>query len=802
MTAIATDLRCAVCRVAVLLMLACAAHADEVVDVALGRPYTLDPAPNYSGGTSKTGAVVLTDGKVTQRGTLWVQSSAVGWTHVRPVTITIDLGSAVAIDRVTWHAAAGTADVEWPASILAFGSTDGKSFSLLGDLVTLDAAHAGRPPTGHYSEYTFSGQFPASAVRFLRLMADSQGPYLFVDEIQAFRAASPAAYTRSAATVDTAAEFWRTHAAARAREAIRADLNRVRARLASLNLPPDTRRQFEDRAATAATRAISGVRAHLTDRPTLPIGPDHASLYAALGAAERQAGQAALQAWPANPWAPLAPEEVPVGAVPQRVIIGAMRGERRSGAINIRNASGQPQDVLLSATIDGIAAEQLTLAPELWTGTEQSGWVSAKIGAATSRLRVPAGVTQQIWVTFDAGNATPGVHSGAITVRAAGNSVEVPVALRVFSTQFPAHPTVLVQGWDYLQDPGTNAVTAANIDAAALFLRTQGVNVAWATRSVFDFGHYDSAGHLASRPSTSTLDHWLARWPKAARYRVFVAAQNDIAGIPIDDPRFAVAVKEWANYWADALEKRGHAPQTIELLLVDEPRNDAQDRTELAWEQALQRSGSGLRIWVNPNWPDPADIPRGLLDLADVVCINLSLANSAGASYWRWAQQLAAAGMAVEVYGTDGPASSLDPYAYYRTAFWRAHSIGAGGVGFWSFSDTGGGESSNGFADRAVDYVPYYLDRDGITRGKHMEALSEGARDYEYLRLLARVAEKSSRPQDRSDAARLLSQAVAAVLESAGTFNAPWTTARDRSVADAWRFRIGMFLDRMDLSHL
>src|SRR5207237_593110 len=90
---------------ATLLMLAasCATHADQSTNVALGRPYTLDPPPNYSGGTSKTGAVVLTDGSVSHGGTMWLQSSAVGWAHVRPVTITIDLGDVVTIDRVTWH---------------------------------------------------------------------------------------------------------------------------------------------------------------------------------------------------------------------------------------------------------------------------------------------------------------------------------------------------------------------------------------------------------------------------------------------------------------------------------------------------------------------------------------------------------------------------------------------------------------------------------------------------------------------------------------------------------------------------
>jgi hypothetical protein len=796
-----TDLFPVIGRTAVLLMLlaAPAAHAAEPMNVALGRPYTLDPAPNYSGGTSKTGAQVLTDGRVTESGTMWVQPSAVGWSHVRPVTITIDLGDAIPIDRVTWHGAAGKAGVEWPESLVAFGSVDGRNFTLLGNLVELDAERGSSPPPlGQYSDYTYSARLPTTTVRFLRLMADPRDPYLFVDEIQVFRGTQAQARAPSRAIVDTMTEFWRIHTAIKVRTAISGDLARVRGRLAALNLPESMRRQFDQQAANAAAAQISKLTATLTSRPTLPIGPDHAALYAALGAAENAAGEARLRAWPADPWYPLQPEDVPAGQVPERVIIGGMRGERRSGAINVRNSTATPQDVEISAAVDGIPAEQLSLAPVLWTGTQAAGWTATKIGRPDPHLTVPAGVTRQVWITFDASNATPGVHAGSIAVRPAngGSAVEVPVALRVFATSFPTHPAVLVQGWDYLQDPGTSSITPTNIEAVGPFLRSQAVNVAWATRKVFELGSYDSAGHLSQPPSTNTLDSWLARWPNATRYRVYISVKNEIAGISITDARFPVAVKEWANFWAAAVKQRGYNPQTFELHLVDEPRNDAQAQTEIAWGQAIKRSGSGLRIWVNPNWPDPSGTPREVLDVADVVCINLRIANTAGDSYWRWARQLADSGKAVEIYGTDGPVRSLDPYAYYRASFWRAHSIGAIGVGFWSFSDTGGGESSDEFAIQGTDYVPYYLDRDSLTRGKHMEALSEGARDYEYLHLLGLVAEKSTNPQKRREAASLLEQAIPAVLSSAGTPYGPWVTPRNRTVADAWRFRIGTFLDR------
>ena len=790
---------------AILLTLLAAppAPAAEAENVALGKPYTLEPAPNYSGATSKTGATILTDGQISRAGTLWAQPSAAGWARTSPVTITIDLGTPVAIDRVTWHTAAGAADVQWPASIYVFGSVDGSHFTLLGDLVALDAARGGSPPLGHYADYTFSASLPATEVRYLRLMADARLPYLFVDEIQAFRAAGAARRASSFDVGDTKAEFWNAHAAVKGGDAIHADLARLRARIAALSLSADQRQRFDAAAVRAAGSAIESARSARPARSSLPLVSGHGALFAVLGAAEQASGAPPLQAWPANPWSPLQPEDVPHGATPAHLDILAMRGEQRSGAFNVHNGTGEDATVTLAAAVDGVSADQLSLSPVAWTGMEPATWLAAKILPATTAMTIPAGTTQQVWVKLTAGETAPGLHSGAIRIQARGQSaVTVPVAVRIFSTRPPTPQTLVVGGWDYLQDPGTNGVTSANVDLIAPFLRAQGVNTPWATRVALELGKYDESGHLSAPPSTAALGHWLARWPTAMRYRVFIGAGNDLGGIAATDPRFAVAVKEWATFWAAAIKRLGKTPQDFDLHIVDEPRNAAQAQTEIAWVRAIKAAGAGFHVWVNPNWPDPASTPRELIDLVDVVCINLAIADTAGENYWRWARGLAESGKTLEVYGTDGPARQLDPYAYYRAAFWRASAIGASGVSFWSFSDNGGGESSNGFATRSIDYVPYFLDRGSLAPGKQMEAISEGLRDFDYLRLLSLVARKSPKPDVRDAAKQLLEQARTAVLASAGTFNGPWTATRDRSVADAWRLRIGTFLDGVDLSSL
>ena len=774
-------------------------HAAESANVALGRPYTVDPKPNYSGGTSASGDTELTDGVVTQSGTMWTQRSAVGWTHVRPITITIDLGRTISVGRITWHAAAGAAGVDWPAGVYAYASVDGAQYAALGDIISQDAARSGPPPTGHYTDHTFIADISPTDARFVRLIADPRDPYLFVDEIQVFESPGSARQESTRTVADTAADFWRMHSGLKAAVAVRNDLARIQSRIATLNLPSEMKTQFNSQAVTSAGVAATEARTSPPARAALPIGTAHAGLFATLGAAEHAANEPALQAWPANAWSPLQPDETRHGSVPAHVDILAMRGERRSGALNIRNGTGADTTVSVEATVEGVSRDAIHLAPVGWTGTEQGGWIAAKILPIAASLRIPAGTTQQVWITFDATNAAPGLHMGVLRVlRPDAGAIEVPLALRVFSTQFPLDQSLLVGGWDYLQGPGPPGITASNADSVAQLLRSRAVNVAWATRQALAFGGFSTDGHMTTPPSTSAMDTWFTRWPAASRYRVFVSAKSDIGGISVDDPRFDLAVKDWLTFWAAAIKRAGRSAQQFDLHVVDEPRSDAQGKLAIAWSRAVKASATGFRIWVNPNWVDPRSIPAELIDLADVLCINMAIAESSGGAYWEWARQMAASGKAVETYGTDGPAKLLDPYAYYRAAAWRASDIGAAGASFWSFSDTGGGESSNEFAGRAIDYVPFFLDRDAVASAKHLEAIAEGAADYQYLRLLAVVAAKASDPGVREQAESLLEQSRAAVLASTAKFNGPWTAGRDRSVADAWRYRIGMFLDTVN----
>ena len=76
-----------------LAVLAATLVAAQPADrnLALGRPYTVFPAPNYALCHDEGDVLQLTDGEYVT-GYFWTQKGTVGWQNSKPVIITIDLG--------------------------------------------------------------------------------------------------------------------------------------------------------------------------------------------------------------------------------------------------------------------------------------------------------------------------------------------------------------------------------------------------------------------------------------------------------------------------------------------------------------------------------------------------------------------------------------------------------------------------------------------------------------------------------------------------------------------------------------
>src|SRR4051812_41757810 len=121
-------------------------------NLALGRPYTLTPRPNYLLTTDADDDRQLTDGSYTASDPIWLRSSTVGWQYQTPVTIVVDLQSVQPIGGVSFRTAAGRAGVQWPRSIFVLVSDDNQRFYPVDDL-TVSAAS---PPSTGSAAYRYA----------------------------------------------------------------------------------------------------------------------------------------------------------------------------------------------------------------------------------------------------------------------------------------------------------------------------------------------------------------------------------------------------------------------------------------------------------------------------------------------------------------------------------------------------------------------------------------------------------------------------------------------------------------------
>lgn len=783
-----------------------AAHEN----VARGCPYTLDPHPSYGYCTDPNDKVQLTDGEYTA-GYFWTQKSTVGWTHARPVMITLDLGADVPVCGLSYNTAAGVAGVEFPTSIMALISVDGRSYYALGDLVSLGRKH-GVPPSGKYAVHRFVTDELQAHGRYVKLLIDPAGAYCFTDEIEVFRGKPEWTQVALAGPeIRYPLEYFKDNLFnAALKRRIGYDLEAARTFVlgAGLEAPLLARLQQE---IAAIEKGIGGLPEQNPQgfQSVIPLNDLHARVYALYGAARGAKGAPALAVWAANPWDFLQPAELPEKAPAPTVSIAAMRGENRAGAVNLTNNTERP--LRLRLTFAGLPTGQpptdVTVHEVPWTDTYEGTPVAAALPVLAPSgegydVSVPAGMTRQVYFTFKPVNTPPGTHRGQLQIAVPGAApVSVPFALRVFDLAFPAEPTLHVGGWDYTDVDSQYGVTPANRDALIAHLRERFVDSPWGTGSVMPFGTFAADGTYTQTPDTTRFERWLQRWPKARRYCVFNAVGGNIAGVKIGDPGFAPRVTNWIRFWVDFLRSKGIKPEQLHLLLLDEPNRQEQDQVILAWAKVIQAAEPAVVIWEDPTYRKPEEALPEMMAIADVLCPNRPMLLQGGKPFADFYRAQKAAGRRLDFYSCSGPAFLLDPYSYHRLQAWTCFDFGAEGTFFWAFGDTGGGDPWNAYTAKRTAYAPAFVAPDSVTAGKHMEAIRESVGDFEYLVLLRqRIADREkATPQDpRLPAARaLLAAAPGRVLNAEKASELGWREAKDRSVADAVRTEVGEMLERL-----
>ena len=792
-------------------------------NVAAGAGYKCVVAPNYWGWKNPRHGDhgQLTDGKTVED---WVSAgkpiyslpSSAGWNGTAAV-IVIDLGRSTSIGGVGLHSVLSPWGPWWPSKIAVLVSDDDKEFRAAGAPITValkgiepavsevevkaavdrDMPRQGYKPTTRWYR---SEEFQAQG-RYVALLMDPspETGSIVLDEVEIYAGtADDRAPRRRGATFTEGGGGWKSYRLFEALDGrLSRDLRALTEAVSASSISPDAK--------ATLSRKLRGLDAARQDMPvpasegfraTLPVNSLHADVFAVQAALWRALEAPPIRVWHSHRWDPHGPLTPPSGAAPDLNIVMA-RNAFRGDVINLSNSDEGPRTVRVK--LSGLPAEHVDLFEVPLVDTEElepvaSALVPLPLKDGACDVRIPAGMTRQVWVRIASNGLAAGKHDGTIRLSADTGtdwSAEVAVSIEVLSPRLPDSFTLYLGGWDY-PAAGTYQVTEENLAEYTRLLKEYGVNTTW-WAGAMPLGQYDKNGDLVARPTREHVDKWIRTFPDAKMYALTMGFS-----VAPRDPHRLEKFAAWARDWSEYLRTRGIEPDRISILIRDEPTSVDELKTILEVGRAIKQGEPLFRIWNDIHWSDPSAAPplldEVMRDACDIQCFNLVHYLRHRSRHDRWTKAQSRTGLTWWTY-TGGTSHRLsDPYSTFLLRSWFCFREGHSGTHWWAFGDGHGGFSWNEYLNRGTTRSPLYLSPDGVTASKSMEAIREGAQDYELLKMLqqrlaiARARGVASPAIDHG--VRILDRDVPEVLAAHDVDRMLWKDPKDRSAADRVRVDI------------
>jgi hypothetical protein len=782
------------------------AYAQSSVNIALGKTVTFNKSPNYKLCTDPNDKIQLTDGKYSSEGNLqeaenttalWVQKGTVGWQYVKPVIITIDLGSVQPIAGASYSTAAGSAGVAWPAAIYITTSEDNKTWHYAGDLTSLSQRN-GTPPADGYANFHYATHDLQTKGRYISFIV-VQAPFAFVDEIEVYQGnnawlTKPAA-GREISSMDNLVK--ENAITSRAQHRMNEDIAGVLEEIDKSSLSPGVKSTFtarldKDAAATAQMEPLPE-----DFKTILPLNDIHRDILAVRGELLAAEGQKPLAVWHQHRYAWLSLLAKPDTQNQPQLDFSMLRNQFRSDDLLLTNASGKSQAVTLQLKHPPRDLQNgwLQVYSVAWTDTAQGTPVADALLPMEPQngiylIDVPAGMTRKVWFTVDSSKVPAGSYKSTFVVSGAGQQINVPVSLNISKVAMNT-PRMSLGMWDYTNGKGLYGINPQNRKAAIDMMRSHFVDTPWASSGALprpDAADFDAQGNVKTKLDFSNFDQWVALWPGARHYFVFANVPDVFAGAKINTPEFNLRVGSWAKVLSAHMKELNLQPKQLGILLVDEPHSDTQDTIIAAWAKAINATAPELTLFQDPTWPRPDQAKiQDAITQADILCANFPTYKNGGATVQKYFEDLRAQGKDLWFYQCSGPVRLYDPQGYYRHQAWQAFANGATGQGFWAFGDTSGVPTSWNeytFATARVNFAPAFLDKDTVYNSIHWDAVREGIEDNEELAMLNDAIRTSSNAAWKQQARQVLNDAVQAVTQSWNpAYN--WKQDKNPGLADA-----------------
>lgn len=783
---------------ALLLLFGARQAQSQPANIALNKAVTVSQ-PSTEPYTRDKSPAQLTDGKFAgstfdaehKTSNLWVQQGALAWRVSKdPLVVTIDLGEVKPIAGVSYSTAGGRAGVQFPSFIGIAVSEDNQNWYYHGDLLRLSRKN-GTPPLEGYAAFHFKTYDLKTKGRYLALSI-IQTPYTVVDEIEVYagqnewlnqpvggKELTTLNDTESSAKTNTIERF--------VQRRVVEDVKSIKAALGHSSLAAPQKNAFIARLDKALA---DNDRLRLADdniRTILPISDTHREAMAVYGEFLATQNFEPLTIWKQHRYGWLSHLEKPQQGQEVALDFSILKNQFRSDAFLITNASAQEKTISIQLQNPpvGAGADWLQLHSVAWTDTYQGipvadALLPAERDGNNYRLKIPAGFITKVWLIVDSSKVMPGSYESILLVN---QQKAIPLRLSVANTTMQ-RPRMSLTVWDYsdnqsLATPVSRAVNAKNQAAVLALMKSHYVDSPEASRQILPWPKaqdYDENHQLKNPLSYTAFDKWVADWPEARRYFVFVSVkQNEqFAGAEPGTEAFRARLANWALALSRHMKSLNLRPAQLTLSLFDEPglrgekTNEEWENKLIAdWAQPLKTSGAGIHLIANPVWkrPDLQKVQRAftsmdiLMPLPDHYYKNVPQVRD-------YYQAQRASGIDLWLYSCSGPVRLFSPQQYYRGQAWRVFALGGQGMGFWSFGDAGPKNSSWCDYDIASSYSPAFIDQNSVRNSVHWESVREGVQDFEELSMLQDAIGKTRNPVLQKQAQKVLADALEIINSS------------------------------------
>jgi hypothetical protein len=671
-------------------------------NLAFHKTYTLTPRPSYSLTAPDSDITSLTDGKYSV-GHFWSQKSTVGWVYAKRVNILIDLEKVSIIDGISFSTAHGTRGGSlYPEKIDAFIGPDVDHLLYTGDLAKGVDLSAKSYETKHFKLNGIGVKG-----RYVLLIVQAQGPYVFCDEIEVYEG-----------TKDTGKSGNLTMKQAREMPLTKTFF---------FKLVEEIKLRIVDSTVLMKRLAVleSSIESSIANLPDIvAIEKELYSIRRDILLSNYPGKE--LLVTSQNLWSSLAPTTLIFGTPLEVSSLVLPIGGYDHAALLVTNLAPENSEIDVSVTLPGNAIASVSRFEVPFIRSAAMEYVPDPMKLLTEPFILRSGESRMIAIT--AMGQRTGAQVGLLKIRNRTKIVSIPIQINVTQSKFPKIFSLNSMPWAYLSYPLThNRIDAVLNDLAAHHTNTFVVPPAY----------------LPKVNSDKDFDFKLMKENIDPKYGVdkimlfmnLAIENNKSINLPYRfmDEKWQASFRKWYKGALAAVAEKGFSSSHLYLYPYDEMHDKEIDQF-IDFAVWVRKEFPNIKLYGTLGWKNSE---RALLylDVAQISNSDKILEKFYSNTVEKW------------LYGGDGtpmPAKSMSPYTHYRLIAWKAFLKGYKGIGFWSYADSGWGTNPGSawddFDGLRPDYtVIYEGDGESVISSRRWEAWRMGIEDYELLVMYAKT---------------------------------------------------------------